>query len=186
MIRFSILRSVISICSICLGTYAVADASDAVHQSELEAAFEICMTWDGDEKQALEKFGALTFTETSDITVRNGYVFEATHWLTSPNGAATVEIFYGQMAPHCRVTSNTVGALGVVSIIRQHLETKHAGVFKEREMGTRVFGESLLCPSFIEQDQSHPLPFEIMVFPPEGTLACDDSLGAEIVADRLV
>ncbi|SMX27120.1 hypothetical protein TRP8649_01222 [Pelagimonas phthalicica] len=182
----ALLSTVFSTFLLCFGGYALADETYSLHKSELEKAFSICMAWEGDEKQTIAKLSALGFTETSDITIKNDHVFEATHWLTSPNGAATVEIFYGQMAPHCRVSSNTVGASDVVSIIRQHLETNHAGLFREREIGTRVFGEELICPSFIEKDESHPLPFEIFVFPPEDASKCDDSLGAEIVADRLV
>jgi len=185
MIR-GMLGMALSLCVGWSGGDAVAEPAQADHLAELETAFETCMSWEGDEEQTLAYLRRLGFKETSNVLVENGFVFEATHWLTSPKGAVTIEIFYGQIAPHCVVQSNTVGAQTVVTVIRQHLEAYHLDVFRERGAGIAPYGDQLLCPSFIEADETHPLPFEIMVLPPDHATACDDTPGAEIIADRLV
>jgi hypothetical protein len=140
---------------------ASAQSFEEAVRANLLLALQLCMIEDR-ANVVVAAFTAAGFQYWRDDQSMPNFL-NVYHRFHAPADTVSVELYEGDIAPHCRAESRHIGPTATAQMIGPWLEQTFPGQFEYRPPGTVIHGSTTDCPSFWIPEPPGGLPFEVWI-----------------------
>ncbi|WP_424985910.1 hypothetical protein [Microbulbifer sp. S227A] len=152
-----------------LGTVAPAQTVEEAARINAEIALQFCVQPHVQPAMRAQMFRSSGFAERVDRSQGNS---DTTHYFTAPASTVEVELYYGEMPEHCRVTSNHLGVSAAAPVLDAVVPRLYPGFVRRVTYGpvNPATGQPVQCVAY--QDPTNPIGLEIGVGAWGGAQGC--------------
>ncbi len=132
-------------------------------------ALQLCITPGVDGPQTAQMFRQAGFAESVE---RSGGNSDTTHTFTDPSQSVRVELYYGETADYCSVTSDHMGVSIASGVLDQVVPRIYPGFVRKVDTGPAdpETGQPAQCVRY--EDPTNPIGYVAGVGPGDGAQGC--------------
>lgn len=157
-------------------TPAAAQTAEEALRTNTAVALNLCISSFPSIEANLAAFRTAGFSETVERSSGNS---DTTHTFTGPNGMVVAELYYGEMAPDCRVRTQ-MGVTAASEVLDWIVPQVRPGYAREVTLGAPdpATGRPAECVRYVEQGRA--IPFVIGVGADTQSVECAET-GASVL-----